>query len=97
MSGNAIDRLLQGEVSGVLDRLAALPEVRIERLSVVDPALRERLNEAEARLSALRLSMLEAHADWCRMLTELEGLWRAAARDSAAPEDAGEEAHALAA
>lgn len=97
MSGNAIDRLLDSDVSGLLARLARLPEVSVERLTAADPALRARLDEAEARLSAMRLGMLEEYASWRRMLGELEELWGAAARGSAAPEDAGEEARALAA
>ncbi len=97
MGGNAIDRLLDGEVSALLDRLARLPEVSIERLTAADPALRERLDEAEARVSAIRLRLLEGYADWRRMLAELEDLWRVAACRSGAAEEASQEAGALAA
>lgn len=97
MSGNAIDRLLEGEMRGLVERLAKLPEVSVERLTVGDPALRERLDEAEGRVSAMRLRMLEGYADWRTMLAELEELWCAAARGSAAAEEASEEAAALAA
>ncbi len=97
MSANAIDGLLDGEVNGVVDRLARLPLVSVERLTAEDPGLRGRVDEAEGRLSAIRLRVREGYGDWRGMLAELEELWRAAGRGSGAPEEASQEAGALAA
>lgn len=97
MSANAMDGLLGGEVCGLLDRLGRLGEVSIERLGAAEPPLRARLEAAEIRLTVARLRLLDEYAEWRRVLAELEELWGAAARRSAVPEDAAEEAAAIAA
>jgi hypothetical protein len=77
---NPLDRLLQDEVSRLLDRIAAtLPAGTLAESSAAHPQLRARLDETDARLGALRASMLETYAAWGRTLEDLDNLWALAA------------------
>ena len=80
-----------------MDRLAtSVPDGSLS--AVGHPLLRTRLDEADAQLAAARASLLEDYGRWRRALEDVENLWAVAAwRRSAAPEEAGEQAAALAA
>ena len=71
-----LDRLLGDEISWCLARIAvASPEGTLAFITACDPALRGRLEEAEARLAALRAEILERYAAWQAALGEMENLW----------------------
>lgn len=94
---NSIARVLDHELSDLLDRLsAAVPPGCVEALHARHPTLRSRLEEVESQLAALRAAMLDAYGRWQRGLEELENLWALAACRSAA-EEPPEQAGALAA
>jgi hypothetical protein len=77
---NALDRLLRDEVNQLLDRIAAaVPGGSLGAVSATSPTLRARLDETDARLSALRGSLLEAYGAWEKTLDDLENLWALAA------------------
>jgi hypothetical protein len=77
---NPLDRMLRDEVSGLLERIAAsVPEGSLAAATGQYPSLRARIDETDARLSALRASMLEAYGAWGRGLEDLENLWALAA------------------
>lgn len=77
---NAMDRVLQDEVSRLLDRLAAsVPGGCLAAVAAGHPGLRARLDEAEGRLAAARASLLEDYGRWRRALEDLENLWAVAA------------------
>ena len=94
---NSVDRVLYEEVTHLMDRLAT--SVPAGSLSAAGhPLLRARLDEADAQLAAARASLLEDYGRWRRALEDVENLWALAAwRSSAAPEEASEQAAALAA
>lgn len=94
---NSVDRVLYEELTHLMDRLATT--VPAGSLSASgQPLLRTRLDEADARLAAARESLLEDYGRWRRALEDVENLWALAAwRSSAASEEAGEQAAALAA
>ncbi len=72
---NPLDRLLRDELNGLLERIAAcVPEGSLAA-AVQHPSLRARIDETDARLCALRASMLEAYGAWGRTLEDLENLW----------------------
>lgn len=94
---NPIARLLDGELSDLLERLgAAIPAGCAAALPARHPELRSRLDDVDAQLAGARATMLEAYGRWRRSLEELENLWALAAWRSAAEEPA-EQASALAA
>ncbi len=77
---NPLDRLLNDEVAGLLDRIAAtVPGGSLAAATSAHPTLRARLDETEARLTALRATLLETYGDWGRALEDLENLWALAA------------------
>jgi hypothetical protein len=82
-----------------MDRLAtSVPNGSLAQAAAANPRLRTRLDEADAQLAAARASLLEDYGRWRRALEDMENLWAVAAwRRSAAPEEATEEAAALAA
>jgi len=94
---NSVDRVLYEELTHLMDRLAtSIPDGSLS--AVGHPLLRTRLDEADAQLAAARASLLEDYGRWRRALEDVENLWAVAAwRRSAAPEEAGEQAAALAA
>lgn len=97
-SMNLIERVLQDEVTYLLDRLAttvtpgSLAETRTAR-----PPMAARLDEAEARLAAAREALLEDYGRWRRALEDVENFWALAAWRSATAEEAAEQPAALAA
>jgi hypothetical protein len=96
---NPVDRVLIEELTHLVDRLAtSVPNGSLAQAVAANPRLRGRLDEADAQLAALRGTLLEDYGRWRRALEDLENLWALAAwRRSAAPEEAGEQAAALAA
>jgi O-methyltransferase involved in polyketide biosynthesis len=77
---NALDRLLTDEINSLLERVAAtVPEGSLAAATARHPTLRARLDETEARLAALRASLLETYGAWGRTLEDMENLWALAA------------------
>ena len=77
---NPLDRLLGDEMNRLLDRIATtVPGGSLAAATAAHPVLRTRLDETEARLAALRASLLEIYGDWGRTLEDLENLWALAA------------------
>lgn len=94
---NPVERVLQHEVTHLLDRLAtSVSEGSLERIRHTSPALAAKLDEAEAKLARVRESLLEGYGRWQRALEDVENLWAVAAWRSAAEEPA-EQTPALAA
>jgi hypothetical protein len=96
---NPLDRVLYEELTHLVDRLAtSVPDRSLAQAVTGNPLLRTRLDEADAQLAAARASLLEGYGRWRRALEDMENLWALAAwRRSAAPEEAAEQAAALAA
>jgi hypothetical protein len=96
---NPLDRVLHEELTNLVDRLAtSVPDGSLTQAVAANPLLRARLDEADAQLADARASLLEGYGRWRRALEDMENLWALAAwRRSAAPEEAGEQAAALAA
>jgi hypothetical protein len=96
---NALDRVLYEELTHLIDRLAtSVPNGSLAQAADANPLLRTRLDEADAQLAAARTALLEGYGRWQRALEDMENLWALAAwRRSAAPEEAAEQATALAA
>lgn len=73
---NPLDRLLQAELSRCVDRIAgSYGEGTLAFINAHHPGLRCRLDEAEARLAAVRLDFLDRYAAWQAALKDLEDLW----------------------
>lgn len=73
---NRLNRMLSDETNRLLDRIAAtVPCGSLAAATAAHPALRARLDEAEARVTAIRATLLEAYGDWGRALEDLENLW----------------------
>jgi hypothetical protein len=96
---NPLDRVLHEELTNLIDRLAtSVPEGSLTEAAAGNSLLRTRLDEADAQLASARASLLEGYGRWRRALEDMENLWALAAwRRSAAPEEATEQAAALAA
>lgn len=95
---NAVDRVLQRELTGLLDRLAtSLPEGGFDGVRAANPALKPKLDDADAKLAAARESLLEGYGRWRRALEDLENLWALGAWRSVAAEEPAEQSAALAA
>ena len=94
---NAMERMLSDELTRLIDRLAgSIPEGSLERIRAVTPTLGMRLVDLEARLVAMRTSMVEDYARWRQTLDDLENVWALAAWRSAS-EDPVDESRRLAA
>ena len=93
---NPVERLLYDEVTRFIDRLATSVAPGAI-LPTTIPALRGRLDDADADLAAARAAMLESYGRWRRALEDVENLWALAAWRSSAAEDPREQAAALAA
>jgi O-methyltransferase involved in polyketide biosynthesis len=77
---NPLDRLLHDEMAHLLDRIAStVPDGSLAAATVAHPTLRARLDETEARLTALRATLLETYGQWGRTMEDLENLWALAA------------------
>jgi hypothetical protein len=96
---NPVDRVMYEELTFLIDRLAtSVPNGSLAQAAAANLLLRARLDEADAQLAAARTALLEDYGRWRRALDDVENLWALAAwRRSAAPEEAGEQAAALAA
>jgi hypothetical protein len=95
---SAMERLLQDEITRLMDRLASsVPDGGIERMRVANPTLKVRLDEMDTALAGLRGSLIAGYGQWARALDDLENLWALAAWRSAASEEAAEKTPALAA
>jgi len=96
---NPVDRVLYEELTHLIDRLAtSVPDGSLSQAAIGNPLLRARLDEADTQLAAARAALLEGYGRWRHALEDVENLWALAAwRRSAAPEESGEQAPALAA
>ena len=95
---NPVERVLYQELTQLLDRLAtSVPDGGLERIRAANPALRARLDDAEANLASAREALLEGYGRWRRALDDVENLWALAAWRSAAAEEPAEQAAPLAA
>ena len=73
---NPVERVLEAELMGLLDRLAAsLPQGTLAKAGASSPALRARLDDAEGRLAEMRAALLADYGKWQRGLEDLENLW----------------------
>jgi len=70
---NTMERVLQDELNRLLDRIAA--RVGADIAAGITSDLRSRLERSEARLSGLRIALLDSYAEWARALEECEDLW----------------------
>jgi hypothetical protein len=84
---NPVERVLDGELMGLLDRLAAsVPAGAIPAIMASQPTLRSRLDDVDAQLAQARTSLLAEYARWQRALEDVENLWALASWRSAAQE-----------
>jgi hypothetical protein len=73
---NALERLLQNDLNHLLDRIAAtIPAGMLSDGMQRRPELTLRLGEAEARLSAMRQSLLRDYAVWRQAIEECGDVW----------------------
>jgi hypothetical protein len=95
---NPVERVLHQELTGLLDRLAtSVSEGGFENIRATSPTLKTRLDDADAKLAAVRESLLDSYGRWRRALEDLENLWALAAWRSTAAEESTEQSTALAA
>ena len=89
---NPVERVLYQELTQLLDRLAtSVPDGSLERIRAANPALRARLDDAEANLASAREALLEGYGRWRRALEDVENMWALAAWRSAAAEEPAEQ------
>jgi hypothetical protein len=93
---NAVERVLQTELIGLLDRLAESLPRDTPTTVTANATMRVRLDEAETRLAEIRAMLLADYGRWRRGLEDIENLWALASWRSAAQEPV-EQAPALAA
>src|SRR5439155_1485805 len=78
---NPVERVLHQELMGLLDRLATtVPDGALEAIRATNPNLKARLDDTEAKLAALRATMLDDYGRWRRGLEDLENLLAVRAR-----------------
>jgi hypothetical protein len=95
---NPVERVLDDEVSRLIDRLASsMPGGSLAAMTVLHPALRGRVDQVEAGLADVRGTLLEAYGRWRRGLEDLENVWALAVWRSTAAEETPQTAAALAA
>ena len=94
---NSVERLLQEEITHFVDRLASSIPADGITPHAMTPAVRTRLDEAEAQLAQARASLMEGYGRWRRALEDVENLWAVAAWRSTAAEEASEHPAPLAA
>ncbi len=95
---NPVERVLHQELIGLLDRLAtSVPDGAIEAIRAANPTLKARLDDADAKVAALRATLLDDYGRWRRTLEDLENLWALGAWRSATAEEPAEHSAALAA
>jgi hypothetical protein len=95
---NPVERIIDTDLISLIDRLAcSLPPDSVSRVAATSPALRPRLDEAEARLAEVRACLLADYGHWRRALEDVENLWALASWRSAAAQEPVEQTSALAA
>jgi len=72
---NAVERVLEGELVGLLDRLAESLPQGMSAAVVAHSGIRARLDEADTRLSDIRAALLADYGRWRRALEDVENLW----------------------
>ena len=73
---NALERVLQDDLDGLVDRLAALTrEGTLTRCEERGAELLARLEAAEARLSAARRQLLGTYEEWRHALDQCADEW----------------------
>ena len=73
---NPLEALLQDELNRLVDRLAATArEGTVVGCAAQHPAIRDRIEEAEGRVSSARRALLEGYAVWREALGECGDLW----------------------
>src|SRR3989442_15287135 len=71
---NAVERVLDKELLGLLDRVAAsIPEGGLA--AGATGTLKSRLDEADARAADIRAAIVTEYGRWRRALDDLENLW----------------------
>jgi len=94
---NAVEMLLQEEITHFIDRLAAsMPPVGVASHAMT-PAVRTRLDDAETQMAQARATLMEGYGRWRRALEDVENLWALAAWRSTAAEETSEHPAPLAA
>jgi hypothetical protein len=95
---NPVERVLHQELTGLLDRLAtSVPAGGFETIRAANPTLKTRLDDADAKLAAVRESLLDSYGRWRRALEDVENLWALGAWRSTATEESPEQSAPLAA
>jgi len=90
---NAVEQVLDDEVSRLLDRIAgSVPDGCLESVAVRIPTLKRRLDDAEHHMAGIRASLLEGYGRWRRALEDMENLWALATWRTVAPEAASDSA-----
>jgi hypothetical protein len=69
-----LDQLLRSDLGRLLDRIATC-EGAGPAVTALDPEGRARIEEAEARLAAVRLRLLAEYEEWQRTLEACADLW----------------------
>ncbi len=88
---NAVERVLDDEVSRLMDRLAgSVPGGCLEAIGGHTLTLRRRLDEVEHQMAGIRASLLESYGRWRRALEDVENLWALAAWRATAPDAVGD-------
>jgi len=88
---NPVERVLDDEVSRLLDRLAAsVPGGSLAAMTSLHPHLRTRVDQVEAGLADMRGALLDAYGRWRRGLEDLENVWALVAWRSTAAEEAAQ-------
>jgi hypothetical protein len=73
---NPLDRLLGDDLSRCLDRIAgSYGEGTLGFINAEHVGLRDRIDEADARVASLGSELLERYAAWQGALMDLEDLW----------------------
>lgn len=80
-----LDRLLRDELNRLLDRVAGAALSGDANGSSQDAALGLRMEAAEARVTELRIRMLEDYERWAEALGEYGDLWALALLGEAEP------------
>ena len=84
---NPVERVLDDEVSRLLDRLASsVPGGSLAAMTTLHPRLRARVDQVEAGLADAREALLETYGRWRQGLEDLENVWALAAWRSTAEE-----------
>lgn len=88
---NGMEKLLQDELNRLVDRIAvSTGEGTVAETAGHRAELRTRLEESEARLTALRAMLLESYAEWERAIEACENLWALAGLQGEVPAGASQ-------